>query len=330
MDLDFWTRTTFEGATYDDARATWQATVRREGHAPRTLHPKHIVLATSVSSVPNIPTIPTIENFKGTVLHSSQFTKGADWRGKSAVVLGTGTSAHDIAQELQANGVNVTMVQRSPTMVINVDPSAQLYDKTYLGDGPPIEVRDTLNSSVPLAVMKIAHKIITDEVRKIDAPLLERLEKAGFRLEFGEDGTGWPLKFRQRGGGYYFNVGCSELIADGRIGLVQAADIKQFAAGGVAMNDGTVRNADLVVLATGYKGQGHMVGALFGDDVAERVGRIWGFEETTQELRNMWVRTKQPGLWFTGGAFSQCRIYSRYMALQIEAIDAGRLAKAAS
>jgi putative flavoprotein involved in K+ transport len=91
-----------------------------------------------------------------------------------------------------------------------------------------------------------------------------------------------------------------------------------------------VRNADLVVLATGYKGQGHMVGALFGDDVAERVGRIWGFEETTQELRNMWVRTKQPGLWFTGGAFSQCRIYSRYMALQIEAIDAGQLAKAAN
>ncbi len=118
-------------------------------------------------------------------------------------------------------------------------------------------------------------------------------------------------------------------IADGKIGLVQAADIKQFVAGGVEMTDGTVRNADLVVLATGYKGQGHMVGTLFGNEVAERVGRIWGFEETTQELRNMWVRTKQPGLWFTGGAFSQCRIYSRYMALQIEAIDAGRLAKAA-
>jgi len=329
MDLNFWTRTTFEGARYDEASATWQATVRREGEAPRPLRPKHIILATSVSSVPNIPAIPTIENFKGTVLHSSQFTKGADWSGKSAIVMGTGTSAHDIAQELQANGVHVTMVQRSPTMVINVDPSAQLYDKTYLGDGPPIEVRDTLNSSVPLAVMKIAHKIITDEVRKLDAPLLQRLEKAGFRLEFGEGGTGWPLKFRQRGGGYYFNVGCSELIADGKIGLIQASDIKQFVAGGVEMNDGSVRHADLVVLATGYKGQGHMVGALFGEDVAQRVGRIWGFDDSTQELRNMWVRTPQAGLWFTGGAFSQCRIYSRYMALQIEAIEAGRLAKAA-
>jgi len=329
MDLNFWTRTTFEGARYDEASQTWRAEIRRADGSARTLHPKHIVLATSVSSVPNIPRIPTLENFGGTVLHSSQFTKGADWTGKSALVMGTGTSAHDIAQELQAHGAAVTMVQRSPTMVINVDPSAQLYDKTYLGDGPPIEVRDTINSSVPLAVMKMAHKLVTDEVKKLDAPLLERLEKAGFRLEFGEDGTGWPLKFRQRGGGYYFNVGCSELIADGRIGLIQAHDIKTFVADGVALADGSVRTADLVVLATGYKGQGHMVGALFGEDVAERVGPIWGFDDATQELRNMWVRTRQPGLWFTGGAFSQCRIYSRFIALQIDAIESGRLAKAA-
>lgn len=330
MDINFWTHTTFDSATYDEASQSWRADVRRDGGAARTLRPKHIVLATSVSSVPNIPPIPTIENFTGTILHSSQFTNGADWKGKSVVVMGTGTSAHDIAQELQANGADVTMVQRSPTMVVNVDPSAQLYDKTYLGDGPPIEIRDTLNSSVPLAVMKVAHKIVTDEVKRIDAPLLQRLEKAGFRLEYGEDGTGWPLKFRKRGGGYYFNVGCSDLIADGKIRLIQAGDIMRFVAGGVELNDGSVRNADLVVMATGYKGQGHMVGALFGEDVAERVGRIWGFDDATQELRNMWVRTPQAGLWFTGGAFSQCRIYSRYIALQIEAIEAGRLAKAAT
>ena len=155
------------------------------------------------------------------MLHSSQFKGGSQWSGKSVVVLGTGTSAHDICQELQAHGADVTMVQRSPTMIVNVEP-AQLYDKTYLGDGPPIEIRDVLNSGVPLAVTKAAHKLITDEVKRLDAPLLARLEQAGFRLEFGEDGTGWPLKFRTRGGGYYFNVGASELIADGRIGLIQA------------------------------------------------------------------------------------------------------------
>lgn len=329
MEINFWTRTTFDGAEYDEASRSWSAQVRRADGTTRTLRPKHIVMATSVSGTPNIPKIATIENFGGEIVHSSRFAGGAVWKGKSVVVMGSGTSAHDICQELQANGAKVTMVQRSPTLVVNVDPSAQLYDKTYLGEGPHVDVRDLLNSSVPLAVIKASHKLITQEVRMLDASLLQALEKVGFKLEFGEDGTGWPLKFRTRGGGYYFNVGCSELICDGRIGLIQSTDIKRFVDDGLELEDSSTLKADLVVLATGYKGYGHIVGSLFGDAVAKRVGPIWGFNAETQELCNMWSRTKQPGLWFTGGSFSQCRIYSRYIALQIDAIEAGRLEKEA-
>jgi putative flavoprotein involved in K+ transport len=325
FDIGFWTRTSFEGASYDDASARWTAYITRQG-VPRTLRPKHIVLATSVSGTPNIPHIDGIDSFKGQVLHSSRFRAGTEWAGRSVVVFGTGTSAHDICQELHANGAIVTMVQRSPTMVVNVEP-AQIYDKTYLGDGPPIETRDILNSGVPFPVMRIAHKQITDEVKRLDAPLLSRLEQTGFRLEFGEDGTGWPLKFRTRGGGYYFNVGASELIADKKIRLIQAADIVQFEADGLRLKNGSALQAELFVLATGYKGIDNLLAKLFGDEVARRVGRVWGFDEATGELRNMWTRTPQPGLWFTAGAFSQARIYSRYIALQIDAIERGRLSK---
>ena len=327
MEINFWTGTTFDDAGYDETEQRWTAHVRRTDGTTRTLRPRHIVLATSVSGTPNIPKIETLENFAGKVLHSSQFAGGKEWRGRSVVVFGTGTSAHDICHELQAHGAEVTMVQRSPTMVVNVDPSAQLYDQSYLGDGPPIDIRDTLNSGMPLAVIKASHKLITNEVKKLDAALLQRLENVGFRLEFGEDGTGWPLKFRTRGGGYYFNVGCSELIADKKIRLIQATDIKRFTAGGPELGDGSTLSADLVVLATGYKGLDHVVSSRFGEAVAKRVGPIWGFDGKTQELRNMWTRTRQPGLWLTGGAFSQCRIYSRYIALQIDAIEAGKLAK---
>lgn len=85
------------------------------------------------------------------------------------------------------------------------------------------------------------------------------------------------------------------------------------------MKDGSERPADLIVLATGYKGQDHLVEQLFGTEVAQRIGPVWGFDEITQELRNMWMRTAQQGLWFQGGSFAQCRIYSKYLALQIKA-----------
>ena len=59
--------------------------------------------------------------------------------------------------------------------------------------------------------------------------------------------------------------------------------------------------------------------------MAERVGPIWGFGEG-QELRNMFIRTPQPGLWFIAGSLAQCRIYSSALALQIKAGEVGLLA----
>ncbi len=317
LELDVWTRTAFEGATHDGTG--WTARVKGADGGIRELRPRHIVMATSVSATPSLPDIPTLPRFAGTVVHSSKFSDGAPWRGRPVLVFGTGTSAHDIAQDLHGNGALVTMVQRSPTLIVNVEPSAQLYDGVYYGPGPSLDDRDLINASFPLPVMKQAHRLLTDQARAYDAELHEGLRRIGFRLDFGEDGTGWPLKYRTRGGGYYFNVGCSELLVKGEIGLIQYHDIAGFEAGGLRMKDGTARPAELVVLATGYKGQDHLVGDLFGPEVAARVGPVWGFDPATQELRNMWVRTAQPGLWFTGGSFAQCRMYSRYLAVQIKA-----------
>ena len=90
------------------------------------------------------------------------------------------------------------------------------------------------------------------------------------------------------------------------------------------MRTGDTLAADLIVLATGYKGQEHLVRKLFGESVAARVGPIWGFGDE-QELRNMFTRTAQPGLWFIAGSLAQCRIYSKYLALQIKACEVGML-----
>lgn len=323
MEINIWTRTSFEGASYDEAARCWAARLKQEDGSIRTMRPRHIVMATSVSGTPNIPVIPTLERFAGTVVHSSKFADGAAWRGKPVFVFGTGTSGHDIAQELHGHGARVTMVQRSPTLVTNVEPAAQLYDGIYYGPGPSLADRDLINTSVPLPVMKQAHKLLTAQSRALDAEMLAGLERIGFQLEFGEDGTGWPLKYRSRGGGYYFNVGCSELLIRGEIGLIQYRDIAAFTAAGLRLKDGRHVGGALAVLATGYKGPDHMLAAQFGPAVAGRVGQVWGFDHAAQELANMWMPTPQRGLWFTGGSFSQCRMYSRTLAVQIRAAELG-------
>jgi putative flavoprotein involved in K+ transport len=333
MDIHFWTRTRLTrarrldgsgqpGATSGDH---WEAYVQRADGTERVLRPRHIILATGVSGAAKIPGIPTLDRFAGRVEHSSAFADGASWRGKSVMVIGTGTSAHDVAQELHGQGARPVMVQRNPTMVIEIEPSAQLYDGVFLGDGPSIEDRDLINTSMPLPIMLQGHRTLTSQARRQDRPLLDALEKVGFRLSSGVDGTGWPYLFRSRGGGYYFNVGCSNLIASGEIGLIQYDDIESFEANGARMKNGSLIEIELIVLGTGYHGLEHTVAGFFGNEVANRVGAVWGFDPATAELRNMWTRTAQPGLYFTGGAFSQCRAYSKYLALQIQAQELGLL-----
>lgn len=323
MDIALWTQTSFEGASWDASAGCWNARITLGDGSQRVLHPRHIIMATSVSGTPKRPPIPTLEKFKGQILHTSEFSNGAAWRGKNVLILGTGTSAHDVAQDLHGHGAKVSLVQRSPTLVVNVEPSAQIYDSVFGETQTPLDDRDLIATSIPKAVMLDAHKQITKKAEALDAALLRGLEKIGFKLSSGIDGTGWPLLFRERGGGYYFNVGCSDLLVRGEVGLVQYADIDTFVDRGAQLKDGSTLHADLVMLATGYEGHEETVKRLFGDDIAARVGQIWGFHPEHQELANMWTRTPQPGLWFTGGAFSLCRAYSKYLALQIQAAELG-------
>jgi putative flavoprotein involved in K+ transport len=162
---------------------------------------------------------------------------------------------------------------------------------------------------VPHPVLKRSYQLSTAASREADKPLLDALEARGFRLTYGEDATGFQMMYLRRGGGYYFNVGCSDPVAAGEVGLLQYADIERFVPEGALLRDGSVVPAELLVLATGYENQQEVVRACLGDGVADRIGPVWGFDEGG-ELRNMWRPTAQEGLWFTAGSLAQCRIYS--------------------
>ena len=317
LELNYWTSTELVRGAYDDDAAHWNVTLRRSDGSERTLRPQHVVMATGVSGIANRPTIPTLDEFKGRLVHSSEYQDGEDWTGKKAIIIGTGNSGHDIAHDLTSSGAKVTMVQRSPTLVVNIEPSAQL-PYTLYDEGPSLEACDLITTSMPTPLVRRAHQNYTRHARELDKPLLDRLKKIGFKLDFGEDDTGWQFKYLTRGGGYYFNVGCSDMLAEGKIDLIQYDQIESFVPAGAKLIDGRTLEADLIVLSTGYLPQERLVERLYGEKVANKIGPIWGFGDGN-ELRNMYCRTGQPGLWFIAGSLAQCRINSKYLALQIKA-----------
>lgn len=324
MEINFWTGTEFVAGNYDDAAQCWNATVRRPDGSERTLRPRHVVFANGVSGIPKMPDLPGLDEFEGEVVHSHRYTDGGGWQGKKALVLGTGNSGHDVAQDLHSFGADVSIIQRGSGTVVSIDPSAKLNYALYQ-EGPPLEDCDMLAAAATYPLIVLGYQLAVKRMMELDKDLIAGLKRVGFKYDIGHDGTGHQMKYRRRGGGYYLNAGCSDLIIDGEIGLLQFDRIERFVKDGALLKDGTVAPADLLVLATGYHAQQELVRRLLGEDVAEKVGEIWGIDEADGEMRNMYKRTAQEGLWFMAGSLAQCRIYSKYMALQIKACELGMI-----
>jgi cation diffusion facilitator CzcD-associated flavoprotein CzcO len=323
MELNVWNRTELVAADYDDTAKRWTVRLKQGDGGERVMHPRHVVFCNGVSTIPKKPELPGLEEFKGVVRHSGDYGSGLDWTGKRALVLGTGTSGHDVAQDLAASGAQVSMIQNGPTLVVSLKEAQSpyaLYDEDI-----PFEDCDLLAMSFPYPIYRRSHQQITRKNAEADRALLDGLKKRGFKLSFGPDGTGWQIMYQSRGGGYYFDAGCSQMIVDGHIGLIQFDDIERFCAEGARLKDGSVQQADLIVLATGYLGQKEAVRRIAGEKITDRVGAVWGFDEEG-ELAGMWRPTGQPGLWFFGGGLAQCRIFSKVLALQIKARELGIVA----
>jgi putative flavoprotein involved in K+ transport len=325
MEINVWTSTEFTGGTYDSKADCYTLTVRRADGTVRTLRPRHVVFATGVSAIPIKPDLPGLDTFAGEVMHSSQYDSGRAWKGKNAVVFGTGNSGHDVAHDLCVSGANTTMVQRNSTLIVSLKEAQRVYD--LYQEGLSTEECDLIATASPYPVLVQGYKIAAALCKQADKKLLEGLAARGFELDNGPpDDTGFQMKYLRRGGGYYFNVGCSDLIVEGKIGLLQYRDIERAVPKGLLMKDGRTVPADLIVAATGYLNQQDVVRHFMGNDVADRLGHVWGFGEDG-ELHNMWRRTPQPGLWFVGGGLPHVRIYSKFLAQQIKACEEGLISR---
>ncbi|TCO72019.1 NAD(P)/FAD-dependent oxidoreductase [Rhodovulum euryhalinum] len=330
MELNYWTRTTCKSATYDEARKEWTVVVDRDGEEV-VLKPRQLVLATGMSGKANMPHIPGMEKFRGDQHHSSKHPGPDAYKGKKAVVVGSNNSAHDIAAALWEAGADVTMVQRSTTHIVRSDTLMEvglgaLYSEQAVRNGMTTQKADMIFASIPYAILHEFQIPLYEQMKERDKDFYEGLEKAGFRLDWGDDGSGLFMKYLRRGSGYYIDVGASQLIIDGEIKLAHG-QVTEVDEDGVILEDGTKLPADVIVWATGYGSMNGWAADLIGQDVADKVGKCWGLgSDTTKdpgpwegEQRNMWKPTCQEALWFHGGNLHQSRHYSQYLSLQLKA-----------
>ena len=223
MELNFWTGTEFASGSYDEKRRPLDRDACAATAASASCIPAMWCSPTACPASPTFPRSPASRISPARSCIPAGYDDGENWKGKSASCSAPAISGHDIAQDLHSSGVDATLVQRSSTLVVSIEPSAQLVYTPY-NDGT-LDDNDLIAVSIPLKLARKSHALTCDRSKALDTELLDGLRAIGFKLDFGEDNTGWQFKYLTRGGGYYFNVGCSDLLIRREIALKQFADI---------------------------------------------------------------------------------------------------------
>ncbi|MCR8722715.1 flavin-containing monooxygenase [Frigidibacter sp. ROC022] len=335
FELDAWTGTTCEKADWDAASGQWTVRVRRADGEETTLSPRQLVFCTGAYGPPRLPDFAGQEDYQGVLLHSSQYSEGAPFKGKRALVIGAGSSAHDVAVDLWEAGAEVSMFQRRASIVVRSETLMELafdiYSEDAIEKGLTTEKADLLGAATPYALFADKQKRLYKTIRERDADFYAALDKAGFAYDFGEDDTGLMMRALRTASGYYIDVGASTLIANGDIPIISNDEIECLTPSGVRFASGREVQADVIVACTGYQSMNEAVAGLVDRETADRLGPCWGLGSGVRgdpgpwlgELRNMWGPTAHPALWFHGGNLALSRFYSKFVAMQLKARQAG-------
>lgn len=333
LELNIWASSSIVKAEQDDQN-NWTIVVNKEGKETRTLHPSQVVMATSLCGIPMTPSIPGMSDFKGTIRHSSTHDSSRDFIGKKVCVVGTSSSGFDTAFDCSRRGIDVTLLQRSPTYIMSLTHSVPRTIGTYApdahGNRPSLEEQDRLFFATPTGPGEELARRNAQALEDLDRPLLDALHARGLRTWRGQRGTGGATLGQTRNGGFYFDAGACEHIINGKI-KVERGYIERFSSDStststttnkVILDGGREREFDLVVFATGFSNSIDSVRATLGDGIADRCGPIWGIDEEG-EFRTAYRETGVEGLWIMVGYLPYTRFHSKLLAMRLKALKEG-------
>ncbi len=265
-----------EQVVYDEANQLW--TVSIAGQAPITA--RVLILATGYLSRPQRPQIPGIDTFQGKVIHTAAWDDSYDLNGKRVGAIGTGATAVQLLPTIAPQVAQLDVYQRTPIWcVAKIDYPVPKWAQRIFSTVPALQrLLRLLNNAriefmTTFALYRHAHmpwmiKLaegagIGNIVRSVKDPVLRK--KLIPRYPFG-------CKRPTFSNDYYpmFNRQNVELITDG---------IDHIEADAIVATDGTRREIDALVLATGFQ-------IWEADTFHSIVGKAG------VELRDHWQRTR--------------------------------------
>lgn len=295
-----------------------------------TIVAHHLVQATGIGS--QKPYVPTVldEGYTGVNIHSSQYHNPAALKAQgvsSMVVIGSANTGFDIVKDCYDAGIRVSMVARSPTYVV---PLEYITNPLSLGVyDAGVDDADRLILSLPLAIDGALSKGLFTALAKAEPDRYKALAAAGFPvLDSADEECSLMHNLVERAGGHYVDIGATQLIADGKVGVKANVEAVALTGTGLRFSDGSSLDADAVIWCTGFADRdARGVAADVIGDLADQLEPTWGIDEEG-EICGMFKRSGVERFWVMGGYTQLHRWHSRTLALQIKADLVGVLPEA--
>lgn len=230
-------------AEWDHDRALWRLTL----NTGEMLEAEVIISGVGLFNEPNLPDIAGLDSFAGTMFHSSRWPADVDLAGKTVGVIGSAASGVQLIPHVANDAARLHVFQRTPNWVLPKEDNPFTPEQIAEFQADPTIVanlRETMYNNFEVGGTFRNEDVLADRER-VGIEAISQVHDPADRQAMTPDhrfGCKRPLFSNT----YYptFNKPHVELVTEG-IASVNAADVVTY--------DGTHRDLDVLILATGFQ-----------------------------------------------------------------------------
>ncbi|MET8777480.1 NAD(P)/FAD-dependent oxidoreductase [Nocardia sp. NPDC004654] len=232
------------GARWNDDTAQWEITSSKGDFTADT-----VVSAVGALCEPNLPDIKGINTFEGEIFHSARWNHDADLTGKRVAIIGTGASAIQIVPSIAPRVASLDVYQRTaPWLLPRMDRPYLKAERLAFKYLPGVQ-------RLSRAAIYAARETQVVGLAKFPALMqgFQLLAKAKLQYEIRDP----ELRKKVTPD---FRIGCKRMLISNEYYPALSRDnvdvvtdgIREVRAGSIVTKDGTEREIDALIVATGF------------------------------------------------------------------------------